>query len=394
MRLSASFLAKARNWLTPATTILAAKLKLVSLHLSSFWLEKSKFFIYNFFVKNSFCAFILVFISFSTKIFAQDKSINYQYKNAYEDMHSYSQDVPSVLQGLWQGRDRLILFSGEESRFACVLRVFYTWYNDRASEPPSYSQVSSRDRNNTTSAYPENIDISFKTLEEVASSNEGSYSLCVKYPGQKELFYIPLAKVDDKIYLNFFLRQDYYQQDGSPIKEKYLLLDMGTSSGITISPPIIKKELFSYLVDGNFVYRIRYWLSDMENTDELAEFSDGDNVYQVPKYIQTSGNLYTCTTGRSKNIRNIQKSTSLPYDFLTDKENKIYAYGSPYLVFVPGSKNQNQLQQIVDKNNSKKHPPVKPLFPVSDIDFHWKEISELEKYNPYTWNKRNLDIHK
>ncbi|WP_147612401.1 hypothetical protein [Treponema pectinovorum] len=345
-------------------------------------------------MKKFFSFGFIIFIFFTLRSFALERGINLPYKNAYENSQDYLQDVPSSLQGVWQGRDRLILFSGKESRFSCVLRVFYSWYNDRASEESSYSQISSRDRNNTTSSNPENIEISFKTFVETSSKNEGCYSLCVKYPSQKEMVYIPLAKIEDKIYLNFFLRQNYSLEDEAPINEKYFLLDMGTSSGITISPPVIKKELLCYFVDGSSVYSIRYWLCDVENTKEIANFSDDEKTFQVPKYIQTSGRLYTCTTGRSKKIRNVQKSSSLPYDFVVDKENKIYAYGNPYLVFVPGSKNQEQLQKIVEENNSKRHPPVRNIFPVNDIDFHWKEINELEKYNPYTWNKRNLDIHK
>ena len=56
-----------------------------------------------------------------------------------------------------------------------------------------------------------------------------------------------------------------------------------------------------------------------------------------------------------------------------------------------------ELRQKYDKlseNNKRRKDPPKPLFPVSEIDFHWKEITELEKYNPFTWNRRNIDLGK
>ena len=74
--------------------------------------------------------------------------------------HVLSENVPSLLQGIWQGADRLVMFSNQ-NEFALVLRVFYQWYNDRAAEPASFSEVKSRDRNNTTKSPAEDIQIQY-----------------------------------------------------------------------------------------------------------------------------------------------------------------------------------------------------------------------------------------
>lgn len=335
-------------------------------------------------MKNSLCALTAVFFLSLPLLSAKD----------YSHAQLYSKDVPAALEGIWQGKDRLALFSNGSDVYTCVLRVFYQWYDDRAAESESYAQISSRARNDATARYPENIELEFRTIAENSSRTDGAYELKVKYPGLKDYVYIPLAVIDGNIYMRFFVRQNFYDESGNAIDGRYFLADYGTASGLTISPPVIKDELLCYYIDGSSVYHIRYWLSSMEQTDEQAEFSDGDALYYVPKYIQVSGNLYTCATGRSRKIRNIQKSSSLPYNFVSDTEGLIYAPPDPYLAYIPGSGSVEELLKKVDEDNSRLRPAPKPLFPSADIDFHWKEITDLEKYNPYTWNRRNLDLHK
>ncbi len=354
---------------------------------------KTFLFIYNFFIVKKLFLFCLVILSFSLCT-ADD----YVFSKDYSHSEDYHEKVPALLQGIWQGEDRLVLFSGDNSSYTCILRVFYKWYDDRASEPSEYSQISTRDRNNTTALHPENIDMAFKTIIENTDKTAGAFEIRVKYPGLKDYVYIPVAVINGNLYLRF-----YYSLSLEPLEEgeekktsetPYYLIDVGTASGITISPPVIKKELLCFYSSASSVYHIRYWLSDMEETDEKAEFLDGADVFNVPKYIQSSGKLYTCTTGRSHRIRNIQKSPDFPKEFISDSQKILFTADKPYLVYVNGSGNHEKIDEMVKKNNSRIHPAQKPPFPVSHIDFHWKEISELEKYNPYTWNKRNLDIHK
>ena len=99
--------------------------------------------------------------------------------------HNASESVPLLLQGIWQGSDRLVMFSNE-NEFALVLRVFYQWYNDRAAEPASFSELKTRDRNNTTKSPAEDIQISYITIVENPSRTAGVYELSVKYPHEKK----------------------------------------------------------------------------------------------------------------------------------------------------------------------------------------------------------------
>lgn len=310
----------------------------------------------------------------------------------------YTDDAPGLLKGIWQGDDRLVLFSGTDGDFSCVLRVFYKWYDDRASEPPEYAQITSRDRNDASSKSAEHIQIKYGTLFENAEKSAGAYELAVKYPGNAETVFIPLCVIGGKLYLDFYLRIDVFSgedeyQDENVQAHPYFLLKRGISSGIKIIPPVQEEDFFSYLVDGNAFFQIRYWISDMEYSSDFAEFSAGGKTYSVHKHVFAAGKIFTCVTGRSKKIRNVRKIDALPA-FVSDDEQVIFAHPNSYLVYVPGSGEAEELFDIVKKDNSKKAPPQKPPFSPEKIDFHWKEISELEKYNPYTWNRRNIDIHK
>ncbi len=326
------------------------------------------------------------------------------------------ENVPELLQGIWQGSDRLVLFGDENNNFCTVLRTYYQWYDDRAAEPASYKQLKSRDRNNATSTNGEDIDIQYVTIVENASKTAGVYELKVKYPLVKDIYSIPVAVINGNIYLDFLIKdkasfsdnfeskvnpQDYsvvntssnnYQNDTLILRGFYR--DGASAKGITVSPPVYKKELMSYFVDGDNIYHIRYWKSSMEYTYEQAVFSDGDKEFFVDKFLRVGGELYQCTTGRSKKIRNIKKSSRFVNYSASDSEGIIIALDKPYLTAVPGKTNWDHLMEMVDENNARHIPRPKPLFPVTFPKYHWKEISEIELYNPKTWNKRNIDIHK
>ncbi len=319
--------------------------------------------------------------------------------------HVLSDSVPLLLQGIWQGDDRLVMFSNQ-NEFALVLRVFYQWYNDRACEPASFSEIKSHDRNNTTKSPPEDIQIQYFTIVENPSKTAGVYELSVKYPHEKLPVLIPLCIIDGKIYMDFLIKDSAevtdlrFSDSATPdVSEKSnstgFYRAASSASGITISQPIFKKEVLSYFVaDDGGIYRIRYWLSEMEYSYAKASFSDGDKVFSVDKYLRIGSNVYQCTTGRSTKIRNIQKSAKFENEATFDKDGGIVAFGRPYLVKVPEVSDREALLASVEENNKRKKPAPKAIFPVTFPKYRWKEITELELYNPSTWNKRNLDIHK
>ncbi len=135
-------------------------------------------------------------------------------------------------------------------------------------------------------------------------------------------------------------------------------------------------------------------VSQEEIWNTKAVFSDGDKNFLVDKYIQNGNILYTCCTGRSTNIRNIKKTKVSNFSFKVNEEHTICVLEKELLTKIESHGTIENLQKIVFEQNSKKKPAPKQVFPPSFIDFHWKEISELEKYNPYTWNRRNIDLHK
>lgn len=317
--------------------------------------------------------------------------------------HIAFEEVPSLLQGIWQGSDRLIMFSNQ-NEFALVLRVFYQWYNDRASEPASFAELKSRDRNNTTVSPAEDIQIQYITIVENPSKTAGVYELSVKYPHEKNPVLIPVCVIDGKIYLDFLIK------DSAEITDTRLRPDSGgeksasdgfyraasSASGITIAPPVFNKEVLSYFVtsEGKEIYKIRYWLSEMDYSYAKATFSDGDKIFSVDKYLRIGSSVFQCTTGRSTKIRNIQKSSKFDKTTIYDSDGGIIAFGNPYLVKVPEGSERETLFELVSENNKRRKPAPKPLFPSDFPKFRWKEITDLELYNPSTWNKRNLDIHK
>lgn len=348
--------------------------------------------------------FVLIFFSFFCfSVFPQ---------NSGEE----SDDVPSLLEGIWQGSDRLLMFSNQNES-AVVLRVFYQWYNDRAAEPEYFKEIKSRDRNDATSSESGNISVKYITILENSSKNSGIYWLSVKYTHDKENYLIPLLVIDGKIYLDFLAKGsavDSSTTSSSPLHGSLsssssasesaispgfyrAASSLASSSGILVSPPVFKNEVISYFVNGSEIYKIRYWLSGMEYSDIKASFTDeknGTKAFSVDKFLKIGANLYQCTTGRSTKIRNIEKFSNHKKTLTFDSDKIFIALGEPYLTKVPDKTSAEDLLENVTENNKRKKPAQKPLFPPSEINFHWKEISELEKYNPYTWNRRNLDIHK
>ncbi len=364
-------------------------------------------------------AFLAFFTIFLAHAFSQPNEGFVSVKNGISSSAEVApriskEKVPELLRGIWQGSDRLVMFSGE-NEFALVLRVFYQWYSDRAAEPASFRELKSRDRNNSTKSPAEEISLKFITVFENSSKTAGVYEIFVKYPNEKENVLIPVCVIDGKIYLDFLIKDSAAKTDFKNLLEiqnesKNSLEDENTkdgfyraassASGIAISSPVFKKEVVSYFLSGNDIYRIRYWLSEMEYSYAQASFTDENNggkTFFVDKFLRIGSNVYQCTTGRSTKIRNVEKAPVPQKEIATDKNGEIVAFGKPYLILVPDSDNENSAEMLlssVEENNKRKKPAPKPLFPVSEIDFHWKEISELEKYNPRTWNRRSLDIHK
>jgi hypothetical protein len=304
--------------------------------------------------------------------------------------------VPEALRGVWEGGfaeepkefgGRIVSFyeaegDSESPRAAALifLKLFYGRYYDRTAEFPT-SAV--RDRNDASSKTGEALAVSFEETSP-ATQNSGSWTMRVSYPPYRESDAVALAVIRDNLYLNFHIRYD-----GNPNTPKNIAgfwRAGGTASGITVSKPYYARGVESfYITDGHpdspetaTVFRIRYWEADVEpDLSARAFFSDGENEYPVDKYLVIGGKTFTCVQGRGTRIRQITRSP-LPENYELSDDGTLCAFGTPYLT---RSKTDDPYAEAA-RANAKKSPPPRPLFPPSNLDFHYDEIRELRKYTP------------
>ena len=56
----------------------------------------------------------------------------------------FSQKIPEILQGIWEGKDRFVYFDNasddENPELVIILKEYYGWYYDRAAEPVDYAE--------------------------------------------------------------------------------------------------------------------------------------------------------------------------------------------------------------------------------------------------------------
>lgn len=360
-------------------------------------------------------------------------------------------EVPLLLEGIWQNDSRYVVFDTHYISSATggtvpnvVLRTFYQWYNDRAAESSAYTAEHSPDRNDTVPAVPEQMELHFTPLtdqlftsaynmpvtqadgDQLTAEQEpsGAWDVEIRYAGKKiggeRSYHVPVAVIGNKLYLNFAIKKEDSDSvpqgvllDGITIQSGNLLggywQDAGNANGILISPPVTSNELLSYYVADGAVYHIRYWRTDMDyDADALAEFTDGDRSYSVPKMIASGGKTYTCTLGRRTKIRNIDKSKDFPQKYTSNsvlvekkiqsadgtvssytvRTSTICAFGEPYLTLTEGTRT---LEEIVAEQNARRKPPAPSPFPPHGVlDFDWSIVEDP----PASWDRRMLDLGK
>lgn len=315
----------------------------------------------------------------------------------------FPQETPPLLSGVWDGKDRLVYFVPEsetqKSSVAFMLKTLYGWYYDRPLEPEYFASFE-RPVNNVSVNEAEKASVryedvslhsvSFETVKDNKTS--GVWEICLTYADKSESK-IPAAVIDGKLYLNFVIKPrrpkalSEQTEDGGSENPIYgFWQGVGQSSGITVSRPVIESELTSFYITENAIYHIRYWLTDMEYSGAEATFSDGDKTYSVAKHILSAGNVYTCVTGRSLQIRNVERSPFNLENYTLDSTGTICAFGKPYLVKnsdTAADENERikKYMQIALDANKRRKPDPPPLFPPSDVNWHWDDIRRLEKGN-------------
>ena len=212
------------------------------------------------------------------------------------------------------------------------------------------------------------------------------------YAPDKTLNALPLALVGGEIYTEFWTAH--------PTGEGIFWRPENNKNDLTIDGSPIFEELAAYYTDTELktVYKIRYWKTKADFTDEKAELRIGESVaaaqsdgteaggqtgensvvpekstVQIDKYIQIDGTVYTCATGRRTYVRNPEKLTSLPEgarfsrsgdqdtqeapafaeDGSAPESTTLLVFGKPYLKPVP----LTDLENEIAAHNSIVYPP-------------------------------------
>ena len=189
-----------------------------------------------------------------------------------------------------------------------------------------------------------------------------------------------------KLYINFAIKTNELPEDkNNDIKDKNPLngswSSVGKVSGILVSKPIVSDNLVSTYITKNSIYYIRYWKTNMPYSSEKAFFSDGKYKYEVPKHINSAGNIYTCVTGRSVTIRNVERKNLPLTDYVMNEEKNVIAFGEPYMNKIQDNCSLQNMMEIVKVSNARKAPPEDPPFPPAELDWHLADIKNLEMGN-------------
>ena len=288
------------------------------------------------------------------------------------------------LYGIWEGKDRFVFIEpGEEKteeqgskenspvEIVILLKDFYGWYYDRVAEPAKYSEAYPRTRNSATPRNAEHVSLEINQLNN--SSLDNTFQLALNY-SRRQTTYVPIVILNDNMYLDF-----YVQDSENPAFYR----GNAISKGITVSEQSVNENLNCFYIDGDDIYNIRYWLTDMDYSDRKVSLNYGDKSFNVDAHIISGDKNYACVPGRGKIIRNVQTPEKL-YDkdyFFTEDKKILMTKQEQYLTKLADKNTFDQLMEIVKKANSRRRPEPDPVFPESHLDYHWDIIDYLEKNN-------------
>ncbi len=294
----------------------------------------------------------------------------------------FAQSIPSKLLGIWESKDRYVFFEQndeDQPQLVVLLKTYYGWYLNRAVEPASYNDKEPRVRNTANARNAEHIYIQNINTKETGNSLYGSLDL---YYSTWQKNTIPFFMLEDSIYLSYF-EKDEIDELENPDKKWTFYRGVAPSKGFMISPQSIPENITGYIIDGEKLYDVRYWKTDMDYSTDYITFSYKDDSYQIPKHIRSQETNYSCVSGRSKKVRNAVKPFEYKAEnFLYNDEGSAFTKNEePYLKQLAGRDTFEELIKIVKEANSKRKPDPPALFPPSDLDWHWDLIDMLEKDN-------------
>ena len=166
------------------------------------------------------------------------------------------------------------------------------------------------------------------------------------YSAGADLADMPLAVFNDGIYTEFWTSHK--------VLGGVFWRPENNRNDFTIENVPIARELAGYYTSDDLktVYKIRYWITKADFTEEKAELRipDFPDAILIDKYIKIGKTVYTCATGRRTYIRNPEKLAALPE---TARVSDILVFGAPLLK----RSSVTDLQAEIDAHNSIVYPP-------------------------------------
>lgn len=276
--------------------------------------------------------------------------------------------LPSDLLGVWENSSRFIEFSNENGLRIALKTYFGFVYEMR---PWVSCTVSSE----TPASF---------------------FTLMIRWPLEKKVSSIPVVRIDDSLYLDFMIRLDGGAKGSTDIDGVWL--QAGNATGFLLYPPESRDTVFVRVFSGDRFWRIRYWKTDARKKDVAARFTSNDGTErEVPKFLEISGDLYTCVTGTGTILRNYEQGrvtrsdTGLrfnPDSWVYAETDSLYRSDIPYRltsagdVLVLGKPSYTKssivdLSAEIEAHNKKRRPLRKPLFDFMKLDFYWDEIERI-----------------
>lgn len=200
---------------------------------------------------------------------------------------------------------------------------------------------------------------------------------------------IPFFLIDGSLFLSYFEKDETFVSEN--IENSEILQNknwtfyrgIAPSKGFMISPQSIPENITGYIIDGDKLYDVRYWQTDMDYSTDYINFTYKDDVYIIPKHLRSCETNYSCVSGRSKKVRNTVK----PFEYkeenyiFNDDASAFTKNEEPYLKQLADQNTFEELIKIIKEANSRRKPDPPALFPESDLDWHWEMIDLLEKDN-------------
>ena len=355
----------------------------------------------------AFHLFVLLSLFSDTEL--EKRTMMRMYKNPENDFPKKTQEaIPDLLSGIWHGSDRYVFFTQEaKDNLAIVLKTYYGWFFDRAGESEEFSKTNARFLCTATTKTPEHIfarveamDLPRPTVD--ANGNEivydsGAWELVLTYNGSKKYnVRIPFAIIGNDLYFDFVTKRALSSNETvnnetnetlnenarQSLPEENYEVWQGVCEAKTFSlaPYLQPKELRTYVVVGEKIFPIRYWETNATWMNDNAFFYAGETKIELAKQLVSNDCVFSCVEGRRKEIRNVSEG-AFPKDTHFDTSKTICVFGKAAFTKTLGKAKADDLIAIVNEANKRRKPDPPPLFPPSNLDWHWDIITMLEKDN-------------